>query len=45
MLAFADEGCDVVLPTRRKDELERVAEMIRAKGRQAGPSIPPPNPP
>jgi len=35
----------VVLLARRKDELERVAEIIRAKGRQAGPSIPPPSPP
>ncbi len=34
-LAFADEGCDVVICARRKDELNQVADQIRAKGRQA----------
>jgi NAD(P)-dependent dehydrogenase (short-subunit alcohol dehydrogenase family) len=34
-LAFADEGCDVVICARRKAELEQVADQIRAKGRQA----------
>ena len=34
-LAFADEGCDVVLCARRKTELEEVADLIRAKGRRA----------
>jgi 3-oxoacyl-[acyl-carrier protein] reductase len=36
-LAFADEGCDVVLCARRKTELEEVADQIRAKGRRALP--------
>jgi short-subunit dehydrogenase len=34
-LAFADEGCDVVVCARRKAELEELAEQIRAKGRRA----------
>jgi NAD(P)-dependent dehydrogenase (short-subunit alcohol dehydrogenase family) len=34
-LAFADEGCDVVICARREAELEQVAEKIRAKGRRA----------
>jgi NAD(P)-dependent dehydrogenase (short-subunit alcohol dehydrogenase family) len=34
-LAFAEEGSDVVLCARREAELERVAEEIRRKGRQA----------
>jgi len=34
-LAFADEGCDVVICARREAELNEVADQIRAKGRQA----------
>ncbi len=34
-LAFADEGCDVVICARREAELEEVADQIRAKGRRA----------
>ncbi|MGC9324099.1 MAG: SDR family NAD(P)-dependent oxidoreductase [Desulfomonilia bacterium] len=34
-LAFAEEGCNVVICARRKDELEKVAYEIRAKGREA----------
>ncbi len=34
-LAFADEGCHVVICARRRDELEKVASEIRAKGRKA----------
>lgn len=34
-LAFAEEGCDLVLAARRADELERVAQKIRSRGRKA----------
>ncbi len=34
-LAFADEGCDVVVCDVRDKELERVAEEIRKRGREA----------
>lgn len=34
-MAFAAEGCDLVLAARRADELERVAARIRALGRTA----------
>ncbi len=34
-LAFADEGCDLVLAARRKEELEKVAEKIRVRGRKS----------
>jgi len=34
-LAFADEGCHVVVCARRKEELEKVASEIRAKGRNS----------
>ncbi len=34
-LAFADEGCDVVIFARRQSVLEEVADQIRAKGRRA----------
>ena len=34
-LAFADEGCDVVICARREGELNDVADQIRAKGRRA----------
>lgn len=34
-LAFAEEGCHVVVCARRRDELEKVASEIRAKGRKA----------
>ena len=33
-LAFADEGCDMVICARRKPELIQVANQIKAKGRQ-----------
>ncbi len=33
-LAFADEGCNLVICARRKDELEKVADIIRNKGRR-----------
>jgi NAD(P)-dependent dehydrogenase (short-subunit alcohol dehydrogenase family) len=33
--AFAEEGADVVLAARSRDQLEHVATEIRAKGRQA----------
>lgn len=33
--AFADEGCDLVLCARRREELEEVAEEVRGKGRRA----------
>ncbi len=33
-LAFADEGCNMVICARREKELEEVAELIRAKGRR-----------
>ncbi len=32
---LADAGCDVVLNARRADDLERTAEGVRARGRQA----------
>ncbi len=34
-LAFAEEGCDLVICARRKVELDQVADQIRARGRQA----------
>ena len=34
-LAFADEGCEVVICARREAQLEQVADQIRAKGRRA----------
>jgi NAD(P)-dependent dehydrogenase (short-subunit alcohol dehydrogenase family) len=34
-LAFAEQGADVTLAARSRDELERVADEIRALGRQA----------
>jgi len=33
-LAFADEGCDLVICARREPELIQVANQIKAKGRQ-----------
>lgn len=34
-VAFAEQGCDVVICARRREELEKVASEIRAKGRKA----------
>ena len=34
-LAFAEEGADVVLAARSRDQLEQVAEEVRSKDRQA----------
>ena len=34
-LGLAEAGADVVLAARRKDEIEAVAEKVRARGRRA----------
>ena len=34
-LAFADAGADVIIASRKLDECEKVADEVRAKGRQA----------
>lgn len=34
-LAFADEGCNLIICARRKDELEKIAAEIRKKGVRA----------
>ena len=38
-IAFAEEGADVILAARNREQLEEVAEQIRQKGQQALPIV------